>query len=644
MADEAVLRIKVEDADANRAGPRGARPAEPGAATPAQPSAGKAAGAQQAKIFDPVAEAQKMRQLETARESVRAQYKTLYGETAIEERKRLAQQKKAAGRADSELEALADIFTSHRTRLGGAFGVLVGSVFDVVAALRQASRNASAGALGPALTPTALSALTRKPEVPTPVQPEAPKPVQEPEPVVPGGIPLVEPSQIQPAAPKPDIFEIGEQPIPLAGHVGPSAPGEPIQPPPPTLTQAEIDAARKKPSPVFGAATVEEYHRLKELQKFESAGLTSATPKPDLSPISIESVREQVLQRRRESPLGSMAREPAPEPEGLLGRPGRPLKQLIPRSHEVQAPETAPPEIFAPIGLPKFRDYTKTPEYVQPAAPQPATPSGPAMGIAFESDAAQAAPAAGEALGAVGEGAAVAGGAMAALGAAVPVVGAVLLGMKALGDVMTGTVQAASGFAGALLDADPAPAKLIDTLGQSYKKTADSIFLLSPTVSVLGSVVGETVSSFGKLLSVIDANASKFGEYNPQLAVAEAMGEVRQVMGDLRRAQEVGPQLARYVNARADFQQKFADIQTRLLEQILPAVTGGVKVLEKMLPLVEIGGKIFVATTPIIHILEFIDRWFGEQQANEIETATQDALAGYLRAGAPGSGVQVPQL
>jgi hypothetical protein len=135
------------------------------------------------------------------------------------------------------------------------------------------------------------------------------------------------------------------------------------------------------------------------------------------------------------------------------------------------------------------------------------------------------------------------------------------------------------------------------------------------------------------------------------VAQATAMAELRQVLGDIRRGGEVGPALANYVNARADLQQKYEDVKVRILEQLLPAVTGGMKVVERLLPVVELVAKLVVAATPIVGILELLNRILPDSSA-EITDPTEEVLRSMLNQPGPGSpdfipgrpGIQVPQV
>jgi hypothetical protein len=100
----------------------------------------------------------------------------------------------------------------------------------------------------------------------------------------------------------------------------------------------------------------------------------------------------------------------------------------------------------------------------------------------------------------------------------------------------------------------------------------------------LNPIVGATVQAFGALIQEIDKTVEKYGEYSPQIAQAQAIAEVRQTLGDMRRAQEAGDVLAKYVITKSDMQQKIEEIKMKALMQIVPVVTKILEVIEAIMP------------------------------------------------------------
>lgn len=180
---------------------------------------------------------------------------------------------------------------------------------------------------------------------------------------------------------------------------------------------------------------------------------------------------------------------------------------------------------------------------------------------------------------AAAKGGAVSGAGMA--GAAIAlgkmVVDAVIGGIKGVANTVTGV-----GTSIASADADPG--KQLADLGEATSQVSATVTQFGFTLGIAGVVAGETAKSLGSLMQAIDKTAERYGEYSPQIAQAQAIAEIRQTMGDFRRAQEVGGEMAKYLMAQSDLQQKFEDVKVKLLVKILPLVTSAVQILEAIMP------------------------------------------------------------
>lgn len=147
---------------------------------------------------------------------------------------------------------------------------------------------------------------------------------------------------------------------------------------------------------------------------------------------------------------------------------------------------------------------------------------------------------------------------------------------KAVRDAMGG-VGAAAGIPGG---PGNDPVGQISNFGSAIAKTAGMI----PGLGTAAIVAGESLKIFSSVVQGINQTADRYGEYSPEIAQAQAIAEVRQVMGDLRRAQEIGGEMARYLIAQSDLQQKFEDMKVKMLSKILPIVTRMVELLETVMP------------------------------------------------------------
>lgn len=194
-------------------------------------------------------------------------------------------------------------------------------------------------------------------------------------------------------------------------------------------------------------------------------------------------------------------------------------------------------------------------------------------------------------------------------------------------------------------------------LGDGIKAVSDKLFYISPVVGIFGSVVGEATTSVAKFMGAVNATAARYGEYSPQIAQAQAIAEINQTMGDLRRAQSAGPELARYIQVQGELQQKFEDTKIKIMTKILPLATALLGLVERISPAVDtIGAGIDVLAAPLTVTAALL-----EQIRNMFSDATQpppldptDVIFADPNAPTPGfvgpptqnqgQGVQVPQL
>lgn len=152
------------------------------------------------------------------------------------------------------------------------------------------------------------------------------------------------------------------------------------------------------------------------------------------------------------------------------------------------------------------------------------------------------------------------------------------------------------------------PSSSIKRMGENVSKAGEMISMVHPAFGAIVKGAGDVVSAFGSLTKSIDGTVERYGEYSPEIAQAQAMAEIRQVMGDMRRAQEVSPQMAAYVEAQSDLQQKFEDVKVALLGNILPVITS---MLEKLGWVMDIGGDVAAAVREILRPLAEIANWLG---------------------------------
>lgn len=135
------------------------------------------------------------------------------------------------------------------------------------------------------------------------------------------------------------------------------------------------------------------------------------------------------------------------------------------------------------------------------------------------------------------------------------------------------TIGSASKIANLAASANADPAVPIAAFGDSLTRAGEKLdenFI--PIIGKVAIVGGEAAKALASFMQEVSRTADRYGEYNAQIAQAQAIAEVRQTLGDFRRAQEGGPQLARFVQNQADLQQRFEDIKIKLLTRILEVV------------------------------------------------------------------------
>ncbi len=131
------------------------------------------------------------------------------------------------------------------------------------------------------------------------------------------------------------------------------------------------------------------------------------------------------------------------------------------------------------------------------------------------------------------------------------------------------------------------PGDFITGIGDTAKKFGEAIGPVMPVLGTLSYAVGEVTSSFGQLTKAIDGNVDRYKRYSPELALASGLARMQLTLGDLRRAQTIGPALVSYESRRAQLQERIEDAKVRFMIKILPVVEGGMALFEKVLPYIE---------------------------------------------------------
>lgn len=154
---------------------------------------------------------------------------------------------------------------------------------------------------------------------------------------------------------------------------------------------------------------------------------------------------------------------------------------------------------------------------------------------------------------------------------------------QAVKGAIKGVVGGVGGFAKAMSSPDDSPSAAIEGLSHSITSFGEKI----PGIGQALVAVGETGKMLAGLMQAFSKQAEKYAEYNPQIAQQLAMAEIRQVMGDMRRAQRAGPELARFIEEQSRMQQQFEEIKMKIWMKILPVITAILQILGRLLNVVE---------------------------------------------------------
>lgn len=102
---------------------------------------------------------------------------------------------------------------------------------------------------------------------------------------------------------------------------------------------------------------------------------------------------------------------------------------------------------------------------------------------------------------------------------------------------------------------------------------------LGPLAIVAAAVMAE-IFAIQKIVAKADEFAAVAVQYNAAAAQAQAMAEVRGIQGDVRRSDELGPELGRYLTAQSKLDEQMKDLWEAALTQALPVLTAILEVAQ----------------------------------------------------------------
>jgi hypothetical protein len=215
-------------------------------------------------------------------------------------------------------------------------------------------------------------------------------------------------------------------------------------------------------------------------------------------------------------------------------------------------------------------------------------------------------------------------GMMEQVAAAAGPIGMAIVAAKVIADMVTGAIKSVvggiGGIAKGIASPEHDPSVPLGSLGEAASSASEKIMLFVPAIGVMGVAFGETAKVLSGLMQALDKTADRYGEYSPVIAQQKAFAEIRQTMGDLRRSQEVGPELAKYVQAQSELTQKYEDIKVKLLVRMLPSVTRILEVLEMAMSAGEgIEKAISTLTDPLGNLASAAAELIGIQREDKLE-------------------------
>lgn len=178
------------------------------------------------------------------------------------------------------------------------------------------------------------------------------------------------------------------------------------------------------------------------------------------------------------------------------------------------------------------------------------------------------------------KGAAIAGG----ITAVVEVIQAAFRKMR---ESIDSAIDAAGNFASGMAAADASVSSSLGTMANYITTVSDKLADDFPVLGMLGSAAGHAAAALGRFTGALDATAERYAQFSGPLASALAVSEVTQTLNDIRRAQQVTPELLRYIQARTELQQRFEDAKVRFINRITPLAVRGMESIENIMDVID---------------------------------------------------------
>jgi hypothetical protein len=156
--------------------------------------------------------------------------------------------------------------------------------------------------------------------------------------------------------------------------------------------------------------------------------------------------------------------------------------------------------------------------------------------------------------GMLGQTAAGALGGVAGAGPLLGIFAAAKEGIEKVSEEMRRSIEIAGKRSQAIAAIDP------ERAGQAFDDTIKQVAVLGPTIAELRKQISATSDAYMQ-------TARQLAQYSGALASATAQAEIRGITGDIRRAQQLAPDLARFIDAQSKAQETQKDILARFAGQ-----------------------------------------------------------------------------
>ncbi len=111
---------------------------------------------------------------------------------------------------------------------------------------------------------------------------------------------------------------------------------------------------------------------------------------------------------------------------------------------------------------------------------------------------------------------------------------------------------------------------------------ASALSAIPGPVGAFASAISVASSAVHGFIDAVSGYADKFAPYSGQIMLAQAQADFREQLGDMRRAQQMGPELANFIRAKSDLDQSWEDVKMAFMQKAIPALTnilGGINSL-----------------------------------------------------------------